>query len=361
VSLATDELPDAPAFWSRVEPARGGCWEWQGARNEHGYGLHDGHGRAHRFAFDLVFGSIPPGLVVMHTCDNPPCVNPDHLVLGTKADNTRDMRRKGRARGGASPGETNPSAKLTAEQVAEIRRRWAAGARPGKKGAPGTKKLLADEFGVSTTLIGFIVRGEKWGGGVARAKVQAGGIVRTSLDNSWRTPEWILERVRAYFGGPIGFDPASAPDNPTKAERFLYGAPGTMFSQETGQNGLDAEWPLRGTYANPPYGSELRAWLLKFAAEAARGVEVVTLLPCSRWEATYFQETLARAAVVCLLRGRVAFVSSIDGAEVPGNCSGSMILGFNVDAARFHEAFGPIGTCFAVAPLSPRAIAPEAP
>ena len=195
---------------------------------------------------------------------------------------------------------------------------------------------------------------------MSRAKVQAGGIIRKSLDNSWQTPEWILDAVRAYFGGPIGFGPSSAPENPTKATRFCCGAPGSMFAAQTGQNGLDVEWPSRGTYCNPPYGTELRAWLGKFSAEAARGVEIVALLPCSRWETAYFHETLSRASLMCLLRGRVAFVSSLDGAEVPGNCSGSMLLGFNVDRDRWAASFGDLGLTLSVAPL-PRAIAPEAP
>ncbi len=173
-----------------------------------------------------------------------------------------------------------------------------------------------------------------------RAKVRAGGIIRTALDCSWQTPEWLLEQIRVYFGGPIPFDPSSAPENPTKALRFLCGAPGSMFAEQTGQNGLEAEWPLLGTYCNPPYGTELRAWLEKFTTEAARGCEIVALLPCSRWETGYFQALLAGSRVMCLLKGRVAFVSSIDGAEVPGNCSGSMLLGFNVDLARWVAAFG---------------------
>ena len=78
------------------------CWEWKGARNQYGYGIirHEGRVlRAHRWAWSLVNGPIPEGLVVMHSCDNRGCVNPDHLSVGTQADNLRDMWAKGRAGG----------------------------------------------------------------------------------------------------------------------------------------------------------------------------------------------------------------------------------------------------------------------
>lgn len=86
-------------FWLRAKLMESGCFEWQGTLREKGYGrlYHLGRlGDAHRVAWELTRGPIPDGLYVCHKCDNPPCVNPDHLWLGTNTDNMRDMVRKGR-------------------------------------------------------------------------------------------------------------------------------------------------------------------------------------------------------------------------------------------------------------------------
>lgn len=95
----------AELLWRQVERGdEGECWEWQGSTNEHGYGRVKVGGRpgpvqlAHRVAWELINGAIPDGLCILHACDNPPCCNPSHLFLGTKADNTADMIAKGRAR-----------------------------------------------------------------------------------------------------------------------------------------------------------------------------------------------------------------------------------------------------------------------
>lgn len=79
-----------------------GCHLWTGCRNSFGYGLMrvgKGLARAHRMAWEAKFGPIPEGMVVMHTCDNPPCCNPEHLKLGTHGDNNRDRVKKGRGKG----------------------------------------------------------------------------------------------------------------------------------------------------------------------------------------------------------------------------------------------------------------------
>lgn len=88
-------------FWAKVEPMMDdrGCWVWSGARTRQGYGhlACDGQFiRASRLSWLIHNGEIPPDLCVLHRCDNPPCVNPAHLWLGTKRDNTRDMLEKGR-------------------------------------------------------------------------------------------------------------------------------------------------------------------------------------------------------------------------------------------------------------------------
>lgn len=88
----------ADRLWARVDKT-GDCWVWQGARTPWGYGViytGKGNARTHRVAFELTNGPIPPGLIVMHTCDNPPCCRPDHLKLGTHRDNTLDMVAKAR-------------------------------------------------------------------------------------------------------------------------------------------------------------------------------------------------------------------------------------------------------------------------
>ena len=94
-------VPIEQRFWPRVDKS-GECWVWTGAIS-HGYGVvgtggHSGVVRVHRLSWELAIGPIPKGLHVLHRCDNPPCVNPAHLFLGTQADNMRDMREKGRAR-----------------------------------------------------------------------------------------------------------------------------------------------------------------------------------------------------------------------------------------------------------------------
>lgn len=99
IPRATDE----ERFWSNVDKS-GGCWVWTAARGGFGYGLirlgseRSGTRRmqvTHRFSYELAFGAIPPGLVVCHRCDNPPCVNPAHMFLGTQADNMQDRVSKG--------------------------------------------------------------------------------------------------------------------------------------------------------------------------------------------------------------------------------------------------------------------------
>lgn len=130
------------------------CWEWTAAKTKDGYGEIGFRGktaRAHRVAFLLFVGEIPPGLSVLHTCDNPGCVNPAHLYAGTQAMNVRDRIERGRSR---HPfGENHGRAKLTEKDVAEIRAALASGC---------VQRRLSERFGVTPTTILKIKKGELW-------------------------------------------------------------------------------------------------------------------------------------------------------------------------------------------------------
>lgn len=147
-------------FWKHV-PQRGPeeCWEWTAVRLPKGYGQFHVAGKtvlAHRFAYELYFGSIAPGIVVCHRCDNPPCVNPAHLFAGTTSDNQRDKVAKGRAvsNGPKIKGEGNGRARLSAEDVVAIRALHAA---TGESAA-----RIADRYGISPTAARKIVVRETW-------------------------------------------------------------------------------------------------------------------------------------------------------------------------------------------------------
>lgn len=143
-------------FWSHVDKS-GECWTWTGSRNAKGYGHAGRHGRvraAHRIAWELTHGPIPDGLFVCHTCDNPPCVNPAHLWLGTNDDNMRDMAEKGRAPG--RPGEQNPHAVLTVADVFAIR-----AVKPSRR-IRGFRAAIAKQYGVGPSTISKVWAGETW-------------------------------------------------------------------------------------------------------------------------------------------------------------------------------------------------------
>jgi hypothetical protein len=100
-------------FWRKVAvgESEGDCWLWTGATSDYGHGVMqrgrrgEGQIRAHRFSWEIHFGPIPEGMIVCHRCDVPQCVNPHHLFIGTKADNSRDMARKDRWRNQTRPKE----------------------------------------------------------------------------------------------------------------------------------------------------------------------------------------------------------------------------------------------------------------
>lgn|SRR5690606_9776142 len=141
-------------FWNRVQKSEG-CWEWQGAINDRGYGRVWAFGkmeRAHRVAYVLEYGRIPDDRIICHHCDNPACVRPDHLFVGTDKDNSDDKWEKGR--GWALTGEIHPSSKLSESQVRAIREEY-------RKGGV-TQRELASAYGVSRQQISRIARGVHW-------------------------------------------------------------------------------------------------------------------------------------------------------------------------------------------------------
>lgn len=128
------------------------CWYWIGDIDRDGYGKFRIEGKrklAHRVSYQMHKGPIPEGLCVCHSCDERLCVNPDHLWLGTNADNTRDMVMKGRG----AVGERSGMSKLTKEQVRDIR---------AKRENGWSYYRIAREFGVNRSTISSIFRGKTW-------------------------------------------------------------------------------------------------------------------------------------------------------------------------------------------------------
>jgi hypothetical protein len=126
-----------------------GCWLWTASTFENGYGMLIVNKKScttHRLAWKIFKGEIPNGMCVLHKCDVRCCVNPDHLFLGTYADNNKDCKAKGRHTKGSMMG----TAKLTEEQVASIR------------SSRNTQKQLAAQYGVSQSLISLILVGKIW-------------------------------------------------------------------------------------------------------------------------------------------------------------------------------------------------------
>jgi hypothetical protein len=176
----------AEDLWEQLDRKPNGCWEWVGRTDDDGYGslnrVVEGvrYQRAHRLAYRYGHGPIPTGMIVMHRCDNPPCCNPEHLKLGTTADNNADMVAKGRnrylsgaehwsarnpervSRGGNHYLRKDPEArarnvefwknrsKITDEQVVEMRNLYAAGG--------WTFDKLAERYGISSGHAHGVVR-----------------------------------------------------------------------------------------------------------------------------------------------------------------------------------------------------------
>lgn len=143
-------------FWSKVKK-QPGCWEWLAAKHDYGYGVIGAGGRgtgilrAHRVSWVLHYGPIPEGMIVLHKCDNPECTNPDHLTLGTHADNVADKISKGR--GSSARNGNHGFTKLTLEQVNQI---------PVLKNQGYSERQIANLFGVRRQTINDIVNQKTW-------------------------------------------------------------------------------------------------------------------------------------------------------------------------------------------------------
>lgn len=170
-----------------------GCWLWVGGTNTSGYGCYAAEGQktAHRVAYIRFKGPIPPGMHVLHKCDRPNCVNPEHLFLGTHQDNMVDLRKKGRAYG--AKGEANFGAKLTAAQAEAI------------MADPRSAQVIAQEYGVTLAAVGLIRNGRTWAHlfdeSVRQARLAADGRRRLSdseREAIFKDPRTQMQIAAAY-------------------------------------------------------------------------------------------------------------------------------------------------------------------
>lgn len=146
----------AERFWTLADKSAS-CWEWKGSRQAYGHGmftLHKGHTvQAHRVAWMVSHDQrIPEGGHILHKCDNPPCVNPSHLYLGTHADNMKDKADRGRAP--SLRGEDSPVAVLTKENVLAAREMY--------KGKYGDVARISRTLKLPYHAIWSAVKGETW-------------------------------------------------------------------------------------------------------------------------------------------------------------------------------------------------------
>lgn len=136
-------------FWSHVSVVDGSCWEWTGPKQSFGYGVSYYANRnilAHRRSWMIRHGDIPPGLCVLHKCDNPACVNPDHLFLGSRIENNEDCNSKGRR----SVGEKHVTSKITEMVAIEI------------KSCIHPPSHYVKEYGITRACVSSIRRNKTW-------------------------------------------------------------------------------------------------------------------------------------------------------------------------------------------------------
>lgn len=157
-----DKASDETRFLAKVDKKENGCWEWNSTMQRQGYGLFWTGGKAknggkyqvaHRYSYELHKEPIAEGMFILHSCDNPKCVNPAHLSQGTPKDNMDDMKNKGREKW-CHHGEKNGACKLTEQKVREIREKFAKG--------DITMTKLGEEYGVGQQTISSIIKRKLW-------------------------------------------------------------------------------------------------------------------------------------------------------------------------------------------------------
>lgn len=178
-----------------------------------------------------------------------------------------------------------------------------------------------------------------------------------SQRHTWQTPDVVLERVRRV--GEIALDPATAPENPTGAKRYI--------TPQDSPDGLAADWTAQAggglIFINPPYGRDLgRVWVPKIVEEAAKGARIISLVKAST-DTQWFKKLVARAVLVCFWEGRLTFRGAPAPAPFPSclvlhspvntihDCWPPLKVPRDTDMARFGNAFGDAGHVWSPRPV----------
>lgn len=186
--------------------------------------------------------------------------------------------------------------------------------------------------------------GVAWDGSrkVRDAQKRGRPVEKLARDLDYMTPQKILAYPRAYFGGRIPLDPATEPNNPTRARRFFTAK----------DDGITKRWRGAGVFVNPPYGPLFRPFVAKILEEAERGGTILALLPVNRTEQAYWQALMHEAGAICWVRKRIPFERR-DGTVAKSNIYASAFFAFNVDVFHFGRTFQPLGLCQRVQALGP--------